>query len=138
MTRINAGLDPAELPNVVLLAEHRELIRIPRTVASGRAVVRQLPPTFRMGTGHVKFFYDKLGYLGRRYEALYRECVARGFAVQYRGEIFRTLATTHPKLCGPWVPCAAARPLLLARFAEKGHILKIISGDALQEPITPV
>ena len=41
-----------------------------------------IPDTFRLGTGHVKFFYNKLLYLKLRYERLYNECKKRGFNVQ--------------------------------------------------------
>ena len=37
---------------------------------------------FKLGTGHVKFFYDKLLYLKNRYISLYNECIKRGFNVQ--------------------------------------------------------
>lgn len=39
------------------------------------------PELFTLGTGHVKFFYDKCGYLLRRYRELYEECKRRGFNV---------------------------------------------------------
>ena len=39
------------------------------------------PDVFTLGTGHVKFLYDKCGYLLERYKKLYRECIKRGFNV---------------------------------------------------------
>lgn len=44
------------------------------------------PKEFTLGTGHVKFFYDKLLYLKKRYESLYDECVKRGFNMTYYGD----------------------------------------------------
>ena len=41
-----------------------------------------IPERFKLGTGHVKFFYNKLLYLKNRYVKLYNECVNRGFNVQ--------------------------------------------------------
>jgi len=82
MTRINVGYPVENLTTKHLIAEHREIKRIPNTIVSGKAVVRDIPETFRLGTGHVKFFYDKLGYLLERYHDLYAECLRRGFNVQ--------------------------------------------------------
>jgi len=34
-----------------------------------------------MGTGHVKFFYNKLKWLLHRYNLIYNECLNRGFKI---------------------------------------------------------
>jgi len=85
MTRINIGVPVKELSKPHLIAEHRELKRIPNAIRTGKAKVKNIPPTFRMGEGHVKFFYDKLGYLKNRYEQLYLECLERKINVTYFG-----------------------------------------------------
>ena len=82
MTRINVGIPPAELINQHLIAEHREIKRIPNCIAKGKYNMDGIPDTFKLGTGHVKFFYDKLLYLKNRYWKLYIECIKRGFKVQ--------------------------------------------------------
>jgi hypothetical protein len=82
MTRINVGIPPNELVNQHLLAEHRELKRIPNCVAKGKYNMDGIPERFKLGTGHVKFFYNKLLYLKKRYVSLYEECIKRGFNVQ--------------------------------------------------------
>ena len=82
MTRINVGIPPAELVNQHLIAEHREIKRIPNCIAKGRYNMDGIPDRFKLGTGHVKFFYNKLLYLKSRYTKLYEECINRGFNVQ--------------------------------------------------------
>lgn len=82
MTRINVGIPAKELTNKHLIAEHRELKRIPNVVAKGRYNLKNIPEEFTLGKGHVSFFYDKLGYLKERYIDLYNECISRGFNVQ--------------------------------------------------------
>jgi len=82
MTRINVGIPPAELVNQHLLAEHREIKRIPNCVAKGKYNMDGMPERFKLGTGHVKFFYNKLLYLKKRYVRIYEECIKRGFNVQ--------------------------------------------------------
>lgn len=81
MTRINAGIPPADLSDKHLLAEHREIKRIPNMVKSGKAKIENIPEQFTLGKGHVKFFYNKLKYLYNRYLEIYKECVKRGFNV---------------------------------------------------------
>lgn len=81
MTRINVGIHPRELHDKHLIAEHREIKRIPNAIKSGRAIIKDIPDDFRLGSGHVKFFYNKLGYLLERYRSLYEECIRRGFNV---------------------------------------------------------
>mgnify|MGYP003133258504 FL=1 len=83
MTRINVGIPPAELVNQHLIAEHREIKRIPNCIAKGKYNMEGIPKRFKLGTGHVKFFYNKLLYLKNRYISLYNECIKRGFNVQY-------------------------------------------------------
>ena len=82
MTRINVGIPPAELTNQHLIAEHREIKRIPNCIAKGKYNMEGIPDKFKLGTGHVKFFYNKLLYLKNRYISLYNECIKRGFNVQ--------------------------------------------------------
>ena len=82
MTRINVGIPPTELINRHLIAEHREIKRIPNCIAKGKYNMDGIPDKFKLGTGHVKFFYNKLLYLKNRYISLYNECIKRGFNVQ--------------------------------------------------------
>jgi hypothetical protein len=81
MTRINLGYPVAKLTTKHLIAEHREIKRIPNQVKSGKVKVKHID-TFRLGTGHVHFFTDRLGYLLKRYQEVYNECLRRGFKVQ--------------------------------------------------------
>jgi deoxyribonuclease (pyrimidine dimer) len=96
MTRINASIPPKLLTNKHLLAEHREIKRIPNVVASKGYDPSTIPSEFRMGKGHVKFFYNKQKYLLNRYVELHRECLCRGFNVQnYTQAFLQHLNTQH-------------------------------------------
>lgn len=86
MTRINVGIPVLELADKHLMAEHREIKRLPNCIAKGRYSLDGQPKEFKLGTGHVKFFYDKMLYLKNRYEQLYLECLRRGFNVTYYGD----------------------------------------------------
>ena len=59
MTRINT-VPPQELCDKHLMAEIREITRIPNTIKSGKARIEGIPPDFRLGSGHVNFFTTKL------------------------------------------------------------------------------
>ena len=113
MTRINAGFPPKKLNDKMLIAEHREIKRIPNAIKSGRYNLDGIPDQFTLGKGHVKFFYNKLEYLHRRYEKIYDECKRRGFNVTYFGEAFRNL----PKeLWNNWYPQTRDAKLIEARI----------------------
>ena len=81
MTRINIGYPVNKLTTQHLLAEHREIKRIPNQVRSGRVKVKHID-TFCLGKGHVHFFTDRLGYLLNRYKDIHQECLRRGFKVE--------------------------------------------------------
>ena len=73
MTRINAGIPPKVLTDQHLLAEHREIKRLPAVFAKNLKPTG-IPKQFTLGTGHVKFFLDKGKYTLKRYKLLYAEC----------------------------------------------------------------
>ncbi|MDX7991870.1 deoxyribonuclease [Xenorhabdus sp. Reich] len=81
MTRINV-IFPSELCDQHLLAEHRELTRIPNDIAKRKGnVTLTTLKAYTLGKGHVIFFRNKLLFLKKRYEAIHRECLNRGFSV---------------------------------------------------------
>jgi len=87
MTRINL-VPPAELCDQHLIAEWRELTRIPNGIVSGKYKVdlKEIPKQYTVrtndnpagGKGHMKFFFDKLYFLFKRYEAIRAELEQRG------------------------------------------------------------
>ena len=94
MTRINC-ISVSELNNKMLLAEYRELPRI-----SAQAKVTTAPLNYVLGSGHVKFFYDKGEFLRKRFEEqIVPELIHRGFKIQF------TKYRMHPAgLNNDWIP----------------------------------
>lgn len=84
MTRINV-VPVEELCDQFLFAEFRELTRIPNGIRDGKLKTeyRDAPLHYTLGTGHVKFFVDKLGWLKQRYDQLHRELLYRNYKVTY-------------------------------------------------------
>ena len=116
MTRINIGVDPRNLTTKHLIAEHREIKRVPNMVRSGKAKIVDIPAEFTLGKGHVKFFYDKLGYLLKRYKELYAECKRRGFKVQDYSSSWDGIDKT---LMGDYKPTKIAKVAIDERIMEK-------------------
>jgi hypothetical protein len=87
MTRINC-IPPKMLTSRHLIAEYRELPRVFNLVKA--AISKGKVPedfahidSYRMGPGHVRFFYTKLHYLMVRYEYIIKEMKYRGYNVTY-------------------------------------------------------
>lgn len=76
MTRINLVV-PKELTDQHLKAEIRELPRIFSLVLKSKNT-SNIPANYKLGTGHVKFFYNKIKWLYERYLSLLAEAWNRG------------------------------------------------------------
>lgn len=89
MTRINV-VDPSELSREHLVAEYREIMRLPGNLhtwlnrKSKPPSFDEIPSEYKLGTGHVKFFFDKFKYLELRFESLVNEMLARGYNPKFR------------------------------------------------------
>jgi len=116
MTRINAAIPPKELVNKHLLAEHREIKRIPNNVAKGRLNIKNVPKQFTLGKGHVAFFYDKLLYLKKRYEEIYKECKKRKFNITYYGDAWNNVPE---ELMNDYTPTKRDEEIIRQRINEK-------------------
>ena len=121
MTRINVGILPSELPDKLLIAEHREIKRIPNVVKSGKFSLANQPKSFTLGAGHVKFLYTKLLFLRNRYEQIYNECISRGFNVQ---NYISAWDDVPEEYLGDYVPTIDDRIVILERIASKGFLLR--------------
>lgn len=111
MTRINV-VPVQELCDKHLLAEYREL---PRVFKLARPCP-DAPKEYVLGAGHVKFFYDKLGFLACRFVELVNECKKRGFNVRYDTA---DVAGLSPALIRDYTPPPEALALNRARIAER-------------------
>jgi hypothetical protein len=103
------------------MAEHREITRIPNGIARGQLLVHAnaIPALFVMGPGHVRFFYDKLLFLQKRYASLYDECQHRGYNVTAKHTAFEGLPT---ELMNDYEPTDYDRLITLERLYEKVYL----------------
>jgi len=119
MTRINV-IPPKFLTDEWLLAEHRELKRIPNKILSGVAKTFSGVPKYTLGKGHEIFFRNKLTYLRLRYDAIHKECLKRGFNVQdYTFYISQFSVEQTEKLWNNWEPDDDAIIENLSRLCER-------------------
>lgn len=122
MTRINC-IPPSELVGAHLVAEYREL---PRIFALVRAAIARgerpddprNPLDYRLGAGHVRFFYCRLGYLARRQAELVAEMQARGYRPAFTATE-RLLDGFPQDWCQDWQPTPEAMAANRARIADR-------------------
>lgn len=127
MTRVNIA-PVTELSDKFLLGEYHELPRVSgcvwrvyvKTVSlwpDGTVtwVYSTIPETYRMGKGHVTFFYDKGEFLRRRFEdEIVPEMQRRGFITNH------TKYRMHPEgMNKDWTPDAQALAINRERLAER-------------------
>lgn len=89
MTRINV-VNPKELSTKHLVAEYREITRLPKNLETSlnrkgkKFELKEIPEKYTLGTGHVKFFYNKMAFLEKRFGSLVQEMLDRGYNPTYR------------------------------------------------------
>lgn len=122
MTRVNVGIPVRSLSNPHLIAEHREIKRIPNKVKKGiYRLDKPIPDKFSLNQGHERFFIYRLGYLKRRYEEIYRECLKRNIDVQYYGAAWEGIPDEH---MGEYEPTKRDALILISRINERGGLMK--------------
>lgn len=114
MTRINANIDPIDLCDQHLVAEYREMVRIPNFILGGAIELngkmiygikkqpkidfKNIPDTFKLGPGHVKFFYTKIRFLHYRFLKLKLEMNRRKIKNNITDSSFEEVYKQHSHL----------------------------------------
>ena len=121
MTRINTVI-PRVLSDAHLLIEIQEIPRVPNLVLKHLRNGRPIASTgrYKLGGGHVVFFYDKIAHLHRRLEELCIEADKRGFDDKRRPDDGRWAeCQTYPQCWNDWHPDQAAMEENLGRLIDK-------------------
>ncbi len=125
MTRINV-VPVEQLCDAHLLAEHRELTRIPNKLIANKYNLDRVMPTEytiqtadnpKGGQGHESFFIDKIQYLRKRYKNIRGELIARGFKAENRWPYGEHYIPT--KLWNDYTPTPEAIALNTQRIIER-------------------
>ena len=119
MTRINC-IPVEQLSNSHAMAEYRELPRI-FTAILNNADTSNIPDSYRMGKGHVRFFYDKMIYLISRYNELIDVLESRGYNLSpdIYNSVLRSCESLPSSLFNDWTPNSHDRQLNLQRLRER-------------------
>lgn len=119
MTRINC-IPVEELSRQHLVAEYRELPRVFALAykASQRTKFDQ-PATYTLGTGHVTFFYTRLGYLAKRHAQLVTEMLRRGYKPTFTGSLKDAYPDIPEAFWGDWEPTDDAMAINRYRIFER-------------------
>ena len=105
MTRINL-VDPSELHYKHLTAEYRELPRIYELAL--QSIRPNIPDSYTLGTGYVRFFYNKLKWVIDRHIDLIHEMNHREynptFTIKDVHTMKRRIKEERPELFNDWSP----------------------------------
>jgi hypothetical protein len=124
LTRINL-VCPTTLHHKHLVAEYRELPRIfnQALAAYERGELpndKRNPLVFKLATGHVRFFYNKLEFLVLRQHLLVAEMKRRGYRPTFDPTTIRArIAHLPPEWRQNYTPTAEEVALSLARIIER-------------------
>lgn len=117
MTRINL-IEPSKLSGRHLVAEYRELPRVFGLARKYTGDCSDLPKAYTMGKGHVRFFYNKLGWLIKRQRKLIREMQRRGYEPKHT-DPSGLLDGVRDCLCNDWRPTRKDKAISEARIQER-------------------
>lgn len=125
ITRINV-VPVQELNQKMLVAEYVEIMRLPGNLE--KALNRkskpfsfdEIPSQYVLGTGHVKFFFNKMQYLEKRFEQLVEEMLRRGYNPNYRDSSIFTRCSYE--FYNDYIPTENALEINRARIKERTKV----------------
>lgn len=121
MSRVNVGIPPKELSNQHLLAEHREIKRLPNHLKKyGLSCIKQAPNKFTLGTGHVLFLLKFGAYTYYRYLSIHEECKRRRFNVTDYSNAWK-IYSIYTKLWEHWEPSKKDIAVIKKRICERSN-----------------
>lgn len=124
MTRINC-VPVEELSGPHLVAEYREL---PRVLGLVQKALERGPiaaaPSYTLGTGHLRFFYTRLGYLARRHGELVSEMRRRGYRPTFEGIRREDFPGIADEYWADWTPTDEAVRINRLRIQERNSTAK--------------
>lgn len=118
MTRINSAIPVKNLTDEHLLAEHREIKRLPYCMLKAKqsGSLYNIPSEFCLGKGHVLFFLNKMKFIYSRYNQLHDECICRGFNVLDYSDNFSNIEEAY---FNNYIPTDLEKSLLETRISGR-------------------
>lgn len=121
MTRINI-VPVTELSRQHLIAEYKEIMRLPGNLSKSLNrktkpfCKSEIPSEYKLGKGHVKFFYDKFQFLRNRFESLVAEMTRRGYNATYSDS---SIFIVEDAYMGDYTPTEEALQINRQRIRER-------------------
>jgi deoxyribonuclease (pyrimidine dimer) len=120
LTRINI-IPVEELTDQHLMAEYREIFMVgsalQRSLKSKNWNPKRIPRKFRLGSGHVMFFYDKGRYLFNRYDEIRKELKKRNFKLD-KSRQFK-ISQFPEDYYNDWKPSTEDEKIIRKRIEER-------------------
>lgn len=124
MTRINI-IPVKKISNKQLMAEYHESIRVFSYVLKSKKIPEDIPSHYCLGKGHVKFFFNKIPYILKRYKEINKELTNRGYRLN--NETFlknlekgKLALARYPEIqVSTWVPSLEEMTINQARIDER-------------------
>lgn len=123
MTRINV-VAVQDLSDKHLLAEYKEITRITAGLHKAQKPLTDIPPRYCLGTGHMKFFYDKMRWIADRYANLAAELTKRGVTInqyKFRGYLQDMLQFQDTPYFNNYDPTPEDKYLNMARLVKRSN-----------------
>ncbi|MGV8168468.1 MAG: pyrimidine dimer DNA glycosylase/endonuclease V [Candidatus Nanoarchaeia archaeon] len=115
MVRVNI-LDPSALADQHLIAEYDEILMLLGYIKRYPKIKKgEIPEKYLLGTGHIRFFKDKVIYLKKRHELLKKEMRRRGFATNMTINL-EEFAEEHKN---DWTPVEEDKKIIRERIISK-------------------
>jgi len=118
MTRVNSAIPVKCLTDEMLLAEHREIKRLPSVLSKAIKCnsINKVPNKFCLGAGHVKFFLNKMLFIFNRYNVIKNECILRKFNITDYSSNFLNIDDQY---MNDYIPTNDEYNLLKERITER-------------------
>ena len=115
MVRINI-INPRNLADQHLIAEYDEILMLLGYISRYPKIKNdEIPKEYCLGTGHIRFFKDKLLYIKKRHELIKKEMQRRGFTTN----ITINLKEFPKKLANDWTPNNKDKEIIKTRIIGK-------------------
>ena len=115
--RCNTGVSPIWLADAHLIAEQVELLMVTGMLRRNKYIHKTpIPTKFKLGTGHMTFWFDKLLYLQKRLKAIKSEIGRRGFKVMERDIILDGFPNIY---LNDWSPTIEDSQIVRQRIVDK-------------------
>ena len=113
MVRVNL-IPPKKLADQHLIAEYAEMLMLVVYIKK-HPELKNIPKRYCLGTGHQKFFKNKLRYLKKRHEQLIKEMKKRGFKPTKK----LNLSKMPRSLIKDWKPSQKDEEIIKKRLRQK-------------------